>query len=179
MTPVAGEELTYQITFVNNGPSDIPNLRFRDIHNNSGLNYLLDSAGCGLGSWWITVPPAPPAPALANTCNLGPLAAGDSLSFEIVVEVDPVIAAGTPINNNAQFMSYLGGVFTPLDNDDIWVVVETVADLAITKVGVPDGDVQAGDLLTYTIRVENLGPSYANPVIEMVDSIISDGDCAR
>ena len=38
------------------------------------------------------------------------------------------------------------------------------ADLRIVKFGKEDGVVRAGDVLTYTVIVDNLGPSYANNV---------------
>jgi len=51
--------------------------------------------------------------------------------------------------------------------------VTDLADLRITKVGKPDDVVRAGELLTYTIFVDNLGPSDARDVI-VTDDILSN-----
>ena len=42
--------------------------------------------------------------------------------------------------------------------------VQQKADLKITKFGKPDEQVRAGEILTYTVIVDNLGPSYADRV---------------
>jgi uncharacterized repeat protein (TIGR01451 family) len=48
------------------------------------------------------------------------------------------------------------------------------ADLRITKFGKPDDDVPAGDVLTYTVVVDNLGPGLAEGVA-LVDLLQSSG----
>ena len=48
------------------------------------------------------------------------------------------------------------------------------ADLRVTKFGKPDGEVRAGENLTYTIVVDNLGPSFA-PTVTITDEMRSDG----
>ena len=50
------------------------------------------------------------------------------------------------------------------DCDTADVYVENEADLHVTKYGKPDGQVRAGEILTYTVIVDNLGPSWARDV---------------
>ena len=48
------------------------------------------------------------------------------------------------------------------------------ADLRVSKYGNPAGEVRAGELLTYTILVDNLGPGFAHGVV-LTDVLQSDG----
>ena len=52
--------------------------------------------------------------------------------------------------------------------------IEDLADLLVVKMSKPDTHVDAGELFTYTIFVENLGPSYARNV-SIRDEILSSG----
>jgi len=52
--------------------------------------------------------------------------------------------------------------------------IEGLADLRITKFGKPDDVVRAGSPLTYTIVVDNFGPSYAHEVT-ILDQIVASG----
>ncbi len=95
------------------------------------------------------------------TCSLGTIAAGGSAMYTITVAVDP----GTlgVITNTAGVASDAGDP-DPGNNstsEDTTVVAE--ADLSITKVDSQD-PAAAGDPLSYTVTVQNAGPSDATGV---------------
>ena len=142
---LAGQRVTYTLAVQNSGPSAATGVSLTD---NLPTGVMLDSATPTQGS----------CSELAGTvtCALGALASGASASVEI--EVTPQ-NAGT-IANQASVTSDLNDP----DPDDNAATVETtvdpVADLSLTKTGTPD-PVLAGELLTYTLSVQNSGPSSA------------------
>jgi uncharacterized repeat protein (TIGR01451 family) len=91
---------------------------------------------------------------------------GKEEHYRIYAAIDPKTPTGTIIENVAQV-----NLQTYEDiqdyNNKVWVksLVQTMADLSVTKFGEPDGEVNAGDELTYTVIVENNGPSYARDVL--------------
>ena len=59
--------------------------------------------------------------------------------------------------------------------DAVLVIELETADLAIIKVGQPDGQVLAGEELEYTVYVYNLGPSEAANVVVLDDIVSREG----
>jgi uncharacterized repeat protein (TIGR01451 family) len=121
-----------------------------------GLAYVSDDAGCDAGS----------LPTI--TCEFASLGPGVSATIGIVAEVK-AIAAGKANTNTA---SVTGPLFDPdplNDEASATLEVEPLADLAITKTTAP-GPVKPGENITYTIQVENKGPT-TDPVVEVVDSL--------
>jgi len=98
----------------------------------------------------------------ALECPLGNIPPGETSAFSIWVRVKPSTLG--MINNQVDVSS---------DNDtnpdnDHWSEANLVlgkADLRVLKYGKPDGIVEAGDRLTYTVIVDNLGPGYAHDVV--------------
>ncbi|MEO0605593.1 MAG: isopeptide-forming domain-containing fimbrial protein, partial [Myxococcota bacterium] len=85
----------------------------------------------------------------------------------IVIEIDAVVDAdlaqnpdGTALENTAALGLTAGGTdFSVEDPEEITVVVP---DLALTKSADPAGDVDAGDVVTFTVEIANTGtgPAY-------------------
>jgi len=109
-------------------------------------------------------------------CDLGDMLGGESVSFDIEVDVDAdvLVNGAEALVNTAQVDSLTAD--GDLRNNTI--ILETVlqdsADLRVTKVSKPDTSVRAGELFTYTIYVDNLGPSFAR-AITLTDDILSVG----
>ncbi len=147
---VAGEEATYTLTLLNAGPSDAQNVVITDALP-SGLTYVSDTFGCDVtGS--------------AISCDVGTVANGAGVTIELTVMVEPWVADGFVLTNNAGVESDTydpdAANNTASDSDD----TDTAADLSITKT--LDGEtLGAGQQAVYNIEVHNDGPSDAQNVI--------------
>jgi len=89
--------------------------------------------------------------------------------------VRPDTPPGTIISNEALVASTPS--WDPLsynDRDTAANLIQGKADLLIQKFGKPDGQVYAGEELTYTVIVDNLGPGYAHDVV-LKDVLKSSG----
>lgn len=143
----AGEELIYDITVFNTGPADAFNVTVTDTLP-SGVSFVDDTDSCsGLGTL---------------NCELGNIAAGDSVSFEIRVLVD-VDVSSTNLTNEASVSSDQEDPDEANNTDTASTFVQH-ADLALNKSDSPD-PVVAGAILTYTLMVSNGGPSSAVNVV--------------
>lgn len=153
LNPKAGSDLTYTITVTNNGPSDALNVEVIDLLP-AGVHYVADSDACVEGpAGTLTCRPAGLEPDYV-------LSAGESVSFDVQVEVDATAECNAQIENS---------VSVTADNaetvfDSAIVRIGCAADLRITKFGKPDREVQAGEVLEYTVIVDNLGPGMAEDV---------------
>jgi uncharacterized repeat protein (TIGR01451 family) len=156
---IAGNNITYTINFVNNGPSDTTTVTVTDA---VPANTTFVSASVTTGTGWSTS-----APAVGGTGNVvfskAAVANGETAVFSIVVKVSAATAGGSTITNNA--------VAAGADTDNVpanntgtaTTTVNADADLAVTKGDSPD-PVVAGTNLTYTINFMNNGPSNAATV---------------
>ncbi|MFQ5343513.1 MAG: hypothetical protein ACE5F6_18395, partial [Anaerolineae bacterium] len=160
---VPGEPLTYEITVNNNGTGRATDVVVTDTLP-SEVQYIVDTAGCDTTN----------LPVLA--CALGDMVGGTSKSFEIKVDVNSnAMATGALTITNTAVVDSL----TPdrnLENNTVSLVtlLQDSADLRVVKMSKPDTSVRAGDLFTYTIFVDNLGPSHARNVV-LTDTILSSG----
>ncbi len=146
---IAGQNLTYTITVTNPGPSDAQTVSVADI---LPVGLTLVSATPSSGSW------------LAPNWTVGTLAAGSSVTMILVGNVNANVADGAVIANTATVTSTttdpVPGNNTATETTD----VDASADLSIAKSDSPD-PVIAGQNLTYTIVVTNLGTSDAQNVL--------------
>ena len=144
-TVVAGETLTYTLVVTNHGPSDATGVVMMDML--PGEVEFVSIVGCQSGD--------------VTSCTLSELPAGEDRSVEIVVTVRSWVTA--------TFTNVAGVVGNEADPDagnnvaGFQSQVETEADLAILKDG--PSNVTAGKTLTYTLVVENNGPSDALNVV--------------
>lgn len=143
-----GEQLTYTIEVENKGPSTSDPTMVTDTLP-AGVSHLSNDAGCNTAA----------LPTV--TCNLGSLGAGATRTFHIVVEVT---AGAGSIENTASVGGPLPDPEPVNDEDSATTAVEPVSDLAITKTA-GAAAVKPGEQLTYTLGVENKGPSDSSSTI--------------
>jgi len=110
-------------------------------------------------------------------CELGSIPSDQTKHFDVYVTTSPQAIPGSIITNVAMVSSV-----TDLEDPLLWNnvsrvenLVEGKADLKVTKYGKPDDEVRAGEMLTYTIIVDNLGPGLAHSVV-LTDVLQSNGD---
>ena len=146
----AGGLLTYTLSVTNNGPDSATSVVLTDVL--PGNVSLISAAGCNTAS----------LPTI--TCSIGTLANGASAVRTIVVQVDPDAPGGVDIVNAASVDAAVLDNTPGNDGDSVAVDVSVVADLALVKTA-SAGSVVSGGSLTYTLSVQNLGPSYALGVV--------------
>jgi uncharacterized repeat protein (TIGR01451 family) len=169
---LAGELLTYTLDIHNAGPSSAAAVQMIDTLP-AGVTF--DSATPTQGS----------CDELAGSveCALGTIANGTTAT--VTIEVRPQ-TPGT-ITNQAGVVSLALDSDTADNNATIETTVEAAADLSLTKSDDPD-PVRVGDLLTYTLSVDNAGPQEATAVtlsdtlpagVTFESAVPSQGTCAE
>jgi uncharacterized repeat protein (TIGR01451 family) len=158
----SGGALIYSITVTNAGPSDAPDVQVTDI-----------------------LPPDVVPGGLVET-NLGALAAGSSVTFDLAVAVQP--GASGELTNRVEVAS--SATDTNPSNNTAWTttaVVSVQANLALFKIGAPN-PAAIGSPLTYTLTVTNHGPFGATSVtvtdalpidVAFVSANSSQGGCVE
>ena len=163
--------LTYTITVNNAGPSDAQAVTVNDTlpAELTGVTVVSSQGGCA-----------------AFPCNLGTIAAGGNATITVTGTVNPATADGAVLSNTATVSSTTTDPVEGNNSDTETTAVIARADLSITKVDSPD-PVTAGGVLTYTITVNNAGPSDAQAVtvndtlpaeLTGVTVVSSQGGCA-
>ena len=143
---VAGAQVTYTLSLTNDGPSA------------ASIATLADplAPGLSLDSFALLTPGSCSG---AISCSVTELLPGESLSVELTVTVSPTATAGT-ITNTATGSA-------PEDPDGASasedITVSRSADLAVTKTASPTS-LSAGERVTFTVTVDNLGLSQATNV---------------
>ena len=152
----AGSNITYQITITNNGPSNAASASFSDPLP-AGTTFVSLST---TGSWSCGTPAVGANGTVTCTNPSFPTTVD---FFTLVVAVDPSVAAGTVLSNIATMSSATTDPNSGNSSATATTTVAASADLSVTKVDTPD-PVTAGNNLTYTITVNNAGPSTAATV---------------
>lgn len=154
---VVGSNITYTIDFTNGGPTNDTNVTVTDA---VPANTTFVSASITTGAGWSISS----QPAVGGTGNVvfskADVAAAETASFQMVVNVNSNVANNTTITNNAVAA---GDPVDPVPGNNTGTATTTAitnADLAMTKSDSPD-PVTAGNNITYTIGFMNNGPNAA------------------
>ncbi len=154
----AGENLSYVINLVNNGPSNAQTVSLTDPIP-AGATFV--SADVTSGSGWTTS-----APAVGGTGNVvftkSAMSTGEAATFQVVVRLNSNLADGSTINNTATAATATPDLFGGNDNATAATTVQTRSDLSVTKTAPPT--VLIGLNFDYTITVTNNSPSDSQGV---------------
>ncbi len=156
---LAGNNLTYTIHFINNGPDTGAGIFVTDTLP-AGTTFVSVTPDAG----WTSSTPAVGGMGTV-TFSKASVAAGETAVLTIVVKVDPSVAAATVITDTATAATTNPNTIdlTPGNNSrQTTTTVQTQADVGVTNVA--PATVAAGADLTYTITVANNGPSDAQSV---------------
>jgi uncharacterized repeat protein (TIGR01451 family) len=146
----AGQPFTYTLAVTNNGPAPATSVSVSDTLP-AGVGFV-DATGTG---WTCS------QTAGTVTCTMATLAVGAASPITITVTA-PNDAA---VLSNTATVSSATTDPTPANNTStVTLTVAPVADLSITKTSAPAGSVNAGQNVTYTLQVNNAGPSTATSV---------------
>jgi len=159
----AGDELTYEITITNNGPSEATDVALLDTLP-SEVSFVGATISNGSGTCVLLI-----APPNTVSCDLGTLSPGSFVTVFITVLVDPATPDGTILSNTAVVSSATGDPVPGNNTATEETTVLAEADLEILK----DGSVDVTNpapLVTYDINVINHGPSDALDVV-FVDTL--------
>ena len=160
---VAGEQVKYTLLVTNHGPSTALEVLATDTFT-QGISYETGPTFCEqVGS----------APDVVE-CDLGDLQPGQTQTIELHARIAADVPTGENLENNAAVESDTIDPQSENNTASAFTYIEGVADLRVTKFGKPDNQVRAGTPLTYTIVVDNFGPSYAHEVT-ILDQIVSSG----
>jgi uncharacterized repeat protein (TIGR01451 family) len=155
---VAGTQLTYTVVATNNGPPDATGVVVTDT-----LDPNTTFVSTSLGGACTHV-------AGVVTCNLGNMANGESVEFTITVLVSPGAPVGTDTLNNIVDIDGDQPDWNPSNNhDEEPTSVISELDLTITKTDGGAQPVVGGGTFTYTLGIDNLGPSDAQEDATVID----------
>ena len=142
VSAVPGQTLDYTLTIENLGPSDSTGGSVGDFLP-AGLSFASSADGCTAAGSNVT-------------CPFGALPAGDSVTRTFTVLVAPTVT--TAITNTATVSGTEPDPAAANNTAMVTTPLAALADLALSK---DDGVAQAvaGTDLTYTLTVDNLGPS--------------------
>jgi uncharacterized repeat protein (TIGR01451 family) len=165
LTGTAGQLITYTITATNNGPSDTSTLvslidtlpatlTFKSVTQNSGPLFF------------CFTPPVDTSGTI--DCQIPTLASGASSTFTLVARVVPTVANGGSVSNTATISE---PTFPPdiIDSNatnnssTATTSITRLADVSVLKIAAA-GTVSPGNNITYTVTVNNSGPSDAASV---------------
>jgi uncharacterized repeat protein (TIGR01451 family) len=156
----AGEQVMYTVEVANNGPGNAYSVLMTDTLP-SEVEFEL-----------VTDPACYPTDG-AVECYWDVLGLGETKTFYIFGRVLPDAEPGSASNS----VEVEAETWDPVEYNDYFsapVLIQARADLKVQKFGKPEGEVRAGDELTYTVIVDNLGTGYAHGVT-LDDLMESDG----
>jgi uncharacterized repeat protein (TIGR01451 family) len=147
---VAGQMLTYTLAVTNLGPSAAQDVAIQDIIQTEILNPEYSTNGVDWDPW-------------TGTYSYGTLAYGASFSIQIRGTVGSQVLETFVLSNTGTVSSSTPDPNTGNNSSTVNTIINTVADISVVKTPSPD-PVTAGNLLTYTLQVNNAGPSDARSV---------------
>ena len=151
------------LTVTNNGPSTALNVTVQDVLP-AELEYVSDNFGCSHAGGVIN-------------CSLGDMLRDDVITIRIKVKglVDGVW------NNEATVYSPTHDQDPSNNSDDANMIVAPTSDLRLTKTA--PASANPGDVISYSMLVENLGPALATNVVindplPVGMTFVSSADCS-
>src|SRR5262249_34850254 len=152
-TATAGNNISYNITVTNNGPSNASNVSWSDVlpANTSFVSETQNTGPAFLCTTGATV-----------SCSIASLTPGTTATFTIVVRVLSSTPNGTPVSNTATATSTTPDSTTGNNTSTASTTVSTSADLSVTKSG--PSFTPSNTTVTYTVTAANAGPSDATTV---------------
>ena len=180
LNPVAGETFLWTYNIINNGPSDAQNVLFTDtlpqaIAANGDIVYFdyVDDQAHGFCTEISSNPSVISCRPAGSPFTIPAyvLPAGETVEFSVLVRIDPRMPPGRHTNTGEVSVSNSNFSITTFVDD---IEVRSVADLKLTKVVSPHNPVRAGENFTYTLIVDNLGPSTAYNIV-VTDTLIASG----
>ena len=175
--PVAGGQVTYDITVTNNGPSVSPGTVADPITVQDTLDAGLNFVSLSTANGWSV---ASQSGQVVNFSYPNSIAVGASVTFTVTVSIDDdvVPASGTINLDNAVVVDGPFNNDPTNDDDDETITVVDLAAVTIVKTATTftptvNGNPVAGGQVTYTLQVTNAGPSEARNVV-VTDLIPAD-----
>jgi uncharacterized repeat protein (TIGR01451 family) len=165
----AGDQATYTVRVTNHGPDDAFGVRVTDTLP-AGTTYVSDTGGCTFS------PGTGPGGRDQLQCALGTIGNGQSKTFTVRVTVPADLVAGSgtgTITNDATVTSDWTDPNPANNAASAGTTVQESADLKVTKLCKPDGVLDAGQIGTCTVFVDNFGPSAARNVT-LTDANVSN-----
>jgi uncharacterized repeat protein (TIGR01451 family) len=163
---LAGNDITYTIPFINNGPNSAHNVSFADTIP-SGTEFVSIDAPSGFDCSTSSVNAGGTV-----SCSGGTVDPAEGGQFVLTLRVLPSDAAGSMISDTATLGSSTPEANPGDESASASTTVNTQADVAVAKSGSPDAVPPTGEI-TYTIDVTNNGPSDASNV-SMSDTLPPD-----
>ncbi|MBN1318256.1 MAG: DUF11 domain-containing protein, partial [Anaerolineales bacterium] len=149
-TAYAGQTISYTLEVYNHGPSDASNVRVTDALP-AGVTFLDASNECSHSNGTVI-------------CTTPILALDSNYIFTITVQTNTDLEPGSSLENAAIVSADPPDDDPVNDSDNADTSIVGAADLLVTK-SVETDPVIAGQNMTYTLTVENLGPSKADDVM--------------
>lgn len=155
-TVAPGDQITYTVTVINNGPSNASRPVFTT-STPSNTTFVSASKTGGAGTWNCVNPAVGGTGTITctRTQNMG-TGNGNSATFTIVVQVNSATPNGT-IANSVNISSTTTDPNTSNNTASVSVTV-LAADLSVTQTASPN-PVSSGGNITYTESVTNNGPT--------------------
>ncbi|MEZ5039123.1 MAG: T9SS type A sorting domain-containing protein [Saprospiraceae bacterium] len=176
-TPDVGSNIVYTITLTNQGPSTASGVVVTD-KLPSGLSFVSSDAGASYnsttGAWNVGTIGVGQTRVLNITARVQPN--GDYINLAEVTaanedDVDSTPGNGVDTNGNGNVSDDPGDED---DGDGVEIVPVPIIDLELNKsVDDLNGNVQAGEEITFTVELTNRGPSTATGVV--VNDLLESG----
>jgi uncharacterized repeat protein (TIGR01451 family) len=154
-TITAGTSATYTITLTNKGPSDAATVALTD---------ALPAGETLVSETQVSGPDVFTNTSAGNTASFSAttMGAGNTDTFKVVAFAASSLTSGAPVTDTASVSAVTSDPDLTNNSSSVTSTVATSADLAVTKTG--PATITAATTVTYTITLNNLGPSDAATV---------------